>query len=312
MIIWQSMGDPCGSASFWSDHMLYASCTPGASTPVYIAYSQLPAYSNTYLSRYPIWMKAYAPFTAQTSGGTVTFNGSGYVIATPAEQRMMAEWANYASAEIPEGPRSGGGMAISGHFSDDKSCFDVAVYRDGRYRVVSCLSGYAYPAPDGYLDANELQYFYRWADHLDSFQTVSTMGTLSFINIFQSTGLVTPTLADKLSIETLVFNIEGKAKGQNYTSGGGMPTAAFVAQKALAQQLGITTGEIQVKNIESVNFSDMCLEVPAPNEVCSQVATSGYRVQLVAQGMLYEFHTDSSGYDIRQFGVPQPAPQGAG
>jgi hypothetical protein len=124
--------------------------------------------------------------------------------------------------------------------------------------------------------------------------------------------LVTPTLADKLSIETLVFNIEGKAKGQNYTSGGGMPTPVFVAQKALAQQLGITTGEIQVKNIESVNFSDMCLEVPSPTEVCSQVVTSGYRLQLIAQGMLYEFHTDSAGYDIRQFGDPQPAPQGAG
>jgi len=308
MIIWQSAGDPCGTASFWSDHMLYASCVPGASTPVYIAYSQLPAYSNTYLSRYSIWMKAYAPFTAQTPGGTVTFNGSGYVIATPAEQRMMAEWANYASAEIPNGPRSGGGMAIQGHFKGDNTCFDINVYRDGRYRVVSCLSGYTYPAPDGYLDANELLYFYRWADHLDTYQTISTVGTLSFINIFQTTGLVAPTIADKLSIEAMVFNLESRAKGQSYTSGGGMPTAVFVAQKVLAQQLGIATGEIQVKNIENVNFPDVCLGAPALNEVCSQAVTSGYRVQLIAQSMLYEFHTDSAGYDIRQFGNPQSAP----
>src|SRR5215208_2780437 len=238
MIIWHSAGTSCQTASFWADHMTYGSCPPDLPPSQWplstLAYAQLPEYAKDYTSRYPIWMEAYAPFIAQTPAGTVTFNGSGYVIATAAEQRMMAEWAIYMFSEIPESSTSGGGMPISGIFRGDNICFDVAVYRDGRYRVESCLPGFAYPTPNGYLDANELLYFYRWADSLDSYQTVSDLGTLSFINIFRTDGLVAPTIADKLSIETLVFNLERRAKGQNPTSGGGIPAGALVAQKALA------------------------------------------------------------------------------
>jgi len=316
MIIWQSAGTYCQTASFWADHMTYGSCPPDlppAQWPLStLAYAQLPEYAKAYTSRYPIWMKAYAPFIAQTPAGTVTFNGSGYVIATEAEQRMMAEWAIYMFSEIPESSTSGGGMPISAHFSSDNTCFDVAVYRDGRYRVESCFSGFTYPAPNGYLDANELLYFYRWADTLDSYQTVSAVDTLSFVNIFRTDGLVAPTIADKLSIETLVLNLEGRAKGQNPTSGRGLPAAVFVAQRALAQQLGIPLDQIQIKGTENVDYPDSCLGAPKPNEVCTQLAISGLRVQLVGQGFLYEFHTDAAGYDIRQFGDSQPALQGAG
>jgi hypothetical protein len=123
--------------------------------------------------------------------------------------------------------------------------------------------------------------------------------------------LVAPTITDKLSIETLVFNLEGRAKGQNPTSGGGMPAAAFVAQRALAQQLGIPLDQTRIKTIEPVDFLDSCLNAAKPGEVCAQEITSGLRIQLLAQGMLYEFHTDVAGYDLRPMGSPQPAPQGA-
>src|SRR5215212_1986666 len=316
MIIWQSSGTSCQTASFWADHMSYGSCPPDLPSGQWplstLAYAQLPEYTQAYTSRYPIWMKAYAPFIAQTTAGTVTFNGSGYVIATPAEQRMMAEWAIYMFSEIPESSTSGGGMPISAIFRGDNICFDVAIYRDGRYRVESCLPGFTYPAPNGYLDANELLYFYRWADSLDSYQTVSAPGTLSFVNIFRTDGLVAPTIADKLSIETLVLNLENRARGQTPTSGGGMPAAVFVAQRALAQQLGLPHDQVQIKTIETMDFPDACLGAAKPGEFCVQEITSGLRVQLAAQGMLYEFHTDIAGYDVRPFSSPQPAPQGAG
>ena len=315
LIVWHSAGTSCQTASFWADHMLYGSCPPDLPPSQWplstLAYAQLPEYAKAYTSRYPIWMKAYAPFIAQTPAGTVTFNGSGYVIATAAEQRMMAEWAIYMFSEIPESSTSGGGMPISSHFSDDNTCFDVAVYRDGRYRVESC-TGFNYPAPNGYLDANELLYFYRWADSLDSYQTISESETLSFVNIFRTDGLVAPTIADKLSIETLVLNLESRARGQNPTSGGGMPAAVFVAQSALAQQMGIPLDQTQIKAVENMDFPDSCLGAAKPGEVCAQVITSGLRVQLESQGMLYVFHTDFAGYDLRPFGSPQPAPPGAG
>jgi hypothetical protein len=312
MIRWQSAGTFCQTASFWADHMQYGDCPPDLPPSQWplntLAYDQLPEYARAYTSRYPIWMKAYAPFVAQTPAGTVTFNGSGYVIATPAEQRMMAEWAIYMVSEIPEGPVSGGGMPISAHFSGEFHCFDVAVYRDGRYRVESCLSGYTYPAPNGYLDASELPHFYRWADSLDSYQTVYESGTLSFVNIFRTEGLVAPTIADKLSIETLVLNLESKAKGLDPTFVGGAPGAAVVAQRVLVEELGVPMDIIQVKAIENMDFPDSCRGAARPGEVCTPGSTPGLRVQLVANGMLYVFHTDIAGYDIRPFGSPQPAP----
>lgn len=312
MIIWQSAGTFCQTASFWEDHMQYGDCPPALPPSEWplstLGYAQLPEYATAYTSRFPIWRQAYAPFVAQTPAGTVTFNGSGYVIATPAEQRMMAEWAIYMFSEIPESPTSGGGMPISAHFSSEYRCFDLAVYRDGRYRVDSCLAGYTYPSPDGYLDASELPHFYRWADSLDSYQTVYESGTISFVNIFRSGGLVPPTITDKLSIETLVFNLESRAKGQYSTIVGGVPGAAVVAQRVLVEELGIPIDIMQVKAIEPVDFPDSCLGAARPGEVCTPGITPGLRVQLVAYGMLYVFHTDFAGYDIRPFGSPQPAP----
>jgi hypothetical protein len=55
-----------------------------------------------------------------------------------------------------------------------------------------------------------------------------------------------------------------------------------------------------------MDFPDSCLGAAKPGEVCEQVITSGLRVQLVSQGMLYVFHTDFAGYDLRQVGSPQP------
>lgn len=89
-----------------------------------------------------------------------------------------------------------------------------------------------------------------------------------------------------------------------------MPAAAFVAQQVLAQQLEIPLDQIQIMGIETVDYPDSCLGAPTPNEVCTQLAIPGLRVQLIGQGMVYEFHTDAAGYDIRQFGAPQPVPSG--
>jgi len=235
------------------------------------------------------------------------------VIPTEAEQRMMAEWALYMFSEIPQDTGlSGGGMPISAHISGDNTCFDLAIYRDGRYRVESCLPGYAYPASNGYLDASELPHFYRWADHLDTFQNVTANGTWAFVNIFHADGLVPPTEADKVSIERLILTLEDRAKGKTYASGGGMPSAVFAAQKLLSIQLGVPLDQVYIKGLENQDFGDSCMGIPGPNEVCKAMVTPGLRIQLVAQGMLYEFHTDYAGYDLRQFGSPQPAPQGAG
>jgi hypothetical protein len=197
-------------------------------------------------------------------------------------------------------------LVISDHASGDSLCFDASVYKDGHYFLSSCLTGFAYPAPNGYLDANELFYFYRWLDGLQPYQDTSPYRTL----IFAGQGPAAAQFADKISIETLVLNLEARARAS--ASGGGIPSASLAAQWVLSMQLGLPLDQVRVKNVESINFSDSCLGAPKPNEVCKAASIAGFRVQLVAQGLLYEFHTDAAGYDLRQFGSPQPAPQEAG
>ncbi|HEX6034446.1 MAG TPA: CARDB domain-containing protein, partial [Anaerolineales bacterium] len=74
LVVWQSPGSPCKTASFWADHMESAACGEISAT--------VPAQLDDYVSRYSILMQAYAPFTAETPAGSVTFNGHGFVIAT--------------------------------------------------------------------------------------------------------------------------------------------------------------------------------------------------------------------------------------
>jgi hypothetical protein len=277
-------------------------CSPSQEA-VKVAYPIL----EDYFSRYAIWTKAYAPFTVQMKFGMVTFNGSGYVIATPAEQRMIAEWSARMLNELPEGNSSSGSShVLSKQFSNETSCFSMAIHPDGKYQVESCTPGYTYPAPTGYLDANELIYLYRWYDGLYLFQERDANSTLSFIG----NGTANASLADKISIDTLAMNVEAKAHA--WASGGGLPSGAWAAQKLLAAQLGVPRDQVQIKGVESVDYPDTCLSAPKPNEACTQMVTSGLRFQLVAQGMLYEFHTDPAGYDLRQFGDPVQAPQGSG
>ena len=88
-------------------------------------------------------------------------------------------------------------------------------------------------------------------------------------------------------------------------SGGGYPPAALASQNALRAVLSAPS-EVLIKRIEPVSWTDSCLGVPRNNEFCAQVITPGFRVFLVANGLLYEFHTDIDGEAIRLAGEPQP------
>lgn len=306
LIVWQSANAPCQTASFWADRMTFGACPPETAPASVAYYSSLPAYYEIYLSRYSIWQKAYAPFAAQTQVGSVTFNGDGYVIATPAEQRMMAEWAIAMFSELPESPTSGRTIPISAQYNEGNICFSMAIYREGRYRFESCSPLNPYAAPDGYLDADGLSYFYRWLDNLQPYQEATTNGVISF----SGDGAAAAAPADKISIETMIFNLEYNAHA--YASGGGYPPAAFAAQKLLGIQLGIPADQVRITKIDNVEFADTCRGAPNPDELCAQVVTRGLRIMLVVQNLQYEFHTDTAGYDLRQFGGPQLAPQGGG
>jgi hypothetical protein len=68
---------------------------------------------------------------------------------------------------------------------------------------------------------------------------------------------------------------------------------------ALAQKLGLNPDDVQIHSIDQSDWPDSCLGVTAPGEVCSQVTTPGYGGIAIAEGIPYEFHSDTSGDQVR-------------
>lgn len=67
------------------------------------------------------------------------------------------------------------------------------------------------------------------------------------------------------------------------------------ARLLLADHLKIQIGKINVIGVEVVEWSDACLGVHRPDIMCAQVITPGYRIQLKANDVTYEVHTNSNG-----------------
>jgi hypothetical protein len=76
------------------------------------------------------------------------------------------------------------------------------------------------------------------------------------------------------------------------------PSAVDSAIQALAQQLAIDPALITLAGYEAVDWPDSCLGVTAPDVMCAQVITPGYRIQLIAQGQLYEYHSNLDGTQL--------------
>lgn len=63
------------------------------------------------------------------------------------------------------------------------------------------------------------------------------------------------------------------------------------AREALANWLGVSGEEIEVVEVEEVEWPDTSLGCPQPGMVYAQVITPGCRVTLEAAGETYEVHT---------------------
>jgi hypothetical protein len=77
------------------------------------------------------------------------------------------------------------------------------------------------------------------------------------------------------------------------------PPAVTAAIHALAQELSLDPGTIEVLDYETVEWADACLGLGGEGEVCAQVVTPGWRIHLRAGGAEYEAHTDALGTVVR-------------
>lgn len=80
----------------------------------------------------------------------------------------------------------------------------------------------------------------------------------------------------------------------------GLPPAVVLdAQQWLATELNVAVEELQIVDMSQEQWSDSCLGLGGPSEICAQVITPGWRVIFEAGGIRYEVRTDETGSSIR-------------
>ncbi len=149
----------------------------------------------------------FAPFEADTPAGAVIFNGAGNTAATPAQQRMIAEWARLVQLEA-QGGRSGAswGLAFAWHREGGFAgfCDDLTVYVTGEVWAGSCRG--ATPEDLGHfrLSAEQLTTLYLWVDTFAPFEygqrDLATADSMTVYLLFSGAGAQTATEADQALI----------------------------------------------------------------------------------------------------------------
>lgn len=86
-----------------------------------------------------------------------------------------------------------------------------------------------------------------------------------------------------------------RLKGGNVTSN----QATDLACTVLADELGCTVDDLQVLEVESVEWSDSSLGCAQPGMMYMQVITPGYRITLQHGAQRYVIHTDRGHRAVR-------------
>ncbi|MCB0110909.1 MAG: hypothetical protein KDE53_33545, partial [Caldilineaceae bacterium] len=82
--------------------------------------------------------------------------------------------------------------------------------------------------------------------------------------------------------------------------------AARNQRQVLAMQLGLDLDAVEIVEVEAVTWSDGCLGLGSPVELCLQAETPGYRITLAANGEEYVYHTDEDGSQVRLASASEP------
>jgi hypothetical protein len=169
VVEWKLAAPRCQTAAFNPQTMVFGFCQ-GALMAAKYPNPQRAADLAYYL-------KTYAPFEAGTPAGQLVFRGQGKTVATPAEQRMIAEWARLTYIETSAGDQSGAaGLALVWHREGGVAgfCDDLMVEVSGRYAGALCKGRQPTDLGGGRLNAEQVKQLFAWTDALKSFEVELT------------------------------------------------------------------------------------------------------------------------------------------
>ncbi|UBF23889.1 hypothetical protein K9N68_19275 [Kovacikia minuta CCNUW1] len=107
---------------------------------------------------------------------------------------------------------------------------------------------------------------------------------------------VTETTAPSVSA---VFNIESNLAAQPASNTQFPQPAANKLRQDLSQRTGIPPGKLRVVEAARKNWSDGCLGLPKPDELCTQATVDGWRVVLSDGNRRWVYRTDRRGFNFR-------------
>ena len=195
-LTWQQEGSDCQTAILNQTDLQYGPCAGTLTSANYAESWGTETFTH--------FVQTFAPFTAKTVAGTVTFTGTGATVAVPAEQRMIAEFARLAVTEASDGRGSDAGeTALTWHREGGFAgfCDDVAVSIYGAVSASTCHAKTSTPLGTHWLTASQAQQLYTWLDTLKPFQITHDKPTqpdeLVITAIFYGNGTTEASNTDK-------------------------------------------------------------------------------------------------------------------
>lgn len=216
----------------------------------------------------------FASFSADTVVGSVVLTGTGTTAATPAQQRMIAEWAQLVQLEA-QGGRSGAswGMAFAWHREGGFAgfCDDLTVYLTGEAWATSCKGAQAEDLAHFRLDAQQLETVYNWVDTFQPFESEQSDGAVAdgmAVNlVFSGVGEQAATEADQALIldfaqQLFTEGIEMGTEPPSNDAAASDPGEAYVEAVEIRIQESFP---VQVQAVVRGQLPDACAFVESTN-----------------------------------------------
>jgi hypothetical protein len=78
------------------------------------------------------------------------------------------------------------------------------------------------------------------------------------------------------------------------------PDVALKVQNTVSEALSVPLENIQLQNIEKMDWPNSCLGLPQGDEVCAEAITPGWLLTFNINDQQYQYRVDSTGTVIRQ------------
>lgn len=78
------------------------------------------------------------------------------------------------------------------------------------------------------------------------------------------------------------------------------PDVALNVQNQISETLGVAVENIQIENVEKMDWPNSCLGLPEGDEVCAEAITPGWLLTFNINNQEYRYRVDETGTVIRQ------------